>query len=160
MVDDIDNPVDGQLPGWEIAVLLLAGFRALVDETHESLAKRGHSGARPAHGFTLQAIGSGATNVELAARLGVSKQAAAKTIRALEREGYVARSAHETDARRLVIRPTKRGQEFLRLSAMAFDQALAVWRKRVGAEAVDQLGATLRALDLPTGRFDLAAWSG
>lgn len=160
MVDDIDNPVDNQVPGWHLALLLLAGFRELVDETHRRLAEQGHAGARPTHGFALQAIGGGATNAELATRLGVTKQAAAKTITSLERERYVTRTNDTIDARRVIVRPTERGIQFLSLSATAFELAVAEWRARVGTDAVDQLGATLRGLGLKTGRFDLAAWSG
>lgn len=160
MVDDIDNPVDYQVPGWQLALLLLAGFRDLVDETHRTLAGQGHSGARPAHGFALQAIGTGTTNADLATRLGVSKQAAAKTISSLEREGYVERIDDNADGRRIVVRPTQRGIEFLNLSATAFESAVDRWRARAGAQAVDRLGVTLRELNLPPTRFDLAAWSG
>ncbi|MFC6705931.1 MarR family winged helix-turn-helix transcriptional regulator [Flexivirga alba] len=160
MVDDIDNPVDDQVPGWHLALLLLAGFRDLVDETHQRLADEGHAGARPAHGFALQAIGPGATNADLATRLGVTKQAAAKTIASLEREGYVERAGDTADGRRVIVRPTTRGIEFLALSASAFEHAVTVWRDRVGTEAIDRLGSTLHQLDLPVGRFDLAAWSG
>ena len=160
MVDDIDNPVDYQVPGWQLALLLLAGFRDLVDETHRCLAEQGHAGARPAHGFALQAIGDGATNAEVATRLAVTKQAAAKTIASLEREGYVERSGDTADARRVIVRPTTRGVEFLNLSAAAFEQAVTAWRHRAGNEAVDGLGNTLHQLGLTLGRFDLAAWSG
>jgi len=160
MVDDIDNPVDDQVPGWHLALLLLAGFRDLVDETHRSLAEQGHPGARPAHGFALQAIGAGSTNAELAAALGVSKQAAAKTIASLEREGYVERTSDARDARRVIVHPTPRGAEFLTLSAFAFERATARWRQRIGDDAVHDLALALRELNLPTTRFDLAAWSG
>lgn len=160
MVDDIDNPIDYQVPGWQLALLLLAGFRDLVDETHRRLAEQGHAGARPAHGFALQAIGDGATNADLATSLGVTKQAAAKTIASLEREGYVERSNDSTDARRRIVCPTERGADLLSLSAAAFQDAVAAWRQRVGADAVDALGATLSRLDLSAGRLDLAAWSG
>lgn len=160
MVDDIDNSVDDQVPGWQLALLLLAGFRDLVDETHRLLAGQGHAGARPAHGFALQAVGDGATNADLAGRLGVTKQAAAKTIAALEREGYVERSGDAEDARRVIVQRTARGSEFLTLSEAAFEQAVQVWRERSGSAAVDQLGETLQGLRLATVRFDLAAWSG
>jgi len=159
MVDDIDNRVDDQVPSWQLALLLLAGFRDLVDETHRALAEQGHEGSRPAHGFALQAIGAGATTTEVAGRLGVSKQAAAKTVASLEREGYVERCGDTADARRVIVSLTPRGIEFLRLSAVAFDRAAARWRERVGDEAIRQLGITLGELDLPTTRFDLAAWS-
>ena len=47
---------------------------------------------RPAHGFAMQAIGlRGATATEAGRRLGISKQAAGKTIDRLEELGYVRR---------------------------------------------------------------------
>jgi len=71
--------------GFELPMLLFAGFRSIIDELHAELARRGHPDLRPAHGFALQAIGhGGATATETGRRLGVSKQAAGKTIERLE----------------------------------------------------------------------------
>src|SRR5476649_2044731 len=53
----------------------------------------GHPDARPLHGFALQAIGSGSSISELGRRLGVSKQAAAKTASSVVRLGYASRAA-------------------------------------------------------------------
>ncbi len=73
------------MTGAELALRLLAAFRGLVDELHDRPAAEGHPAARPIHGFALQAIGpQGATAAELGVRLGVSKQAAGKTIDGLE----------------------------------------------------------------------------
>ena len=47
----------GDGPGYELPLLLLAGFRAVIDEAHEDLAARGHPELRPAHGFAMRAIG-------------------------------------------------------------------------------------------------------
>lgn len=52
--------------GFEFALLLAGAFRAFIDRVHGELARNGHPGARPAHGFALQAIGPhGATISEL-----------------------------------------------------------------------------------------------
>ena len=81
---------------------------------------------RPAHGFALQAIGpDGATATQACRRLGISKQAAGKTIERLEELGYVRRAGDETDRRRKLVRITPRGQEALGLSAMIFDDIRA-----------------------------------
>lgn len=166
---DTDNQVDhqgGRVAGWELAVLLLGGFRTLVDAMHALLAQRGHPGARPVHGFALQAIGSGATASEVALRLGVTKQAAAKTLGRLEQDGYVARSTDPADARRKIVVPTARGHDLLRECARAFEEVVAGWRARVGDAAVDTVGETLAALGAAgsdpsrIGRLDVAAWSG
>ena len=68
-------------PGWVLPLLLFGGFRALIDRLHDELARQGHPDMRPAYGFAMQAIGrDGATASELGRRLGVSKQAAGKTV--------------------------------------------------------------------------------
>ncbi len=140
--------------------MLLEGFRSLVDHTHRLLAVRGHPGVRPAHGFTLQAIGAGATASEVGNRLGVSKQAAAKTLSALEAEGYVSRSTDPEDARRRTIVLTPHGHDLLRESERAFDEALGAWRDTIGDERVGTLVEALVELDLPAAhRLDLGAWS-
>src|ERR1700745_3968767 len=87
--------------GFELPLLLFGGFRSIIDELHAELARRGPPDVRPAHGFALQAIGlDGATATEAGRRLGISKQAAGKTIDRLEVLGYVHRSADDAARRR------------------------------------------------------------
>src|SRR3984885_10980260 len=84
--------------GYELPLLLFAGFRSVIDELHAELARRGHQDMRPAHGFAMQAIGfSGATATEVGRRLGISKQAAGKTVERLEALGYVERAGDRPD---------------------------------------------------------------
>src|SRR6202161_4328807 len=91
-------------------MFLFAWFRSIIDELHAELARRGHPDLRPAHGFALQAIGhGGATATEAGRRLGISKQAAGKTIERLEELGYVHRAGDETDRRRQVSPAPPRG---------------------------------------------------
>ncbi len=98
--------------GFELPLLLFGGFRSIIDELHAELARRGHPDVRPAHGFALQAIGlGGATATETGRRLGISKQAAGKTIDRLEELGYVRRSGDDADRRRKLARLTPRGVE-------------------------------------------------
>ena len=102
---------------------MVGAFRALIDELHRTLAESGHREARPVHGFALQAIGpDGCSASELGRRLGVSKQAAAKTVASLERAGYVCRRPDPEDGRAVRLLRTARGEEMLTLSA-AFFQA-------------------------------------
>lgn len=126
--------------GFELPLLLIGAFRAIVDELHAELAKLGHPDARPLHGFALQAVGPDGTTVsELGRRLGVSKQAAAKTAAGLERIGYVAREPHPTDARANRLRRTPRGEEMLRLSAEIFTRLRAGWIEEIGAQRMRAL---------------------
>jgi DNA-binding MarR family transcriptional regulator len=130
--------------GFELPLLLLGAFRSLIDELHRTLTESGHGEARPLHGFALQAIGTDGTTVsELGRRLAVTKQAAAKTARALEQIGYVRRQPDPADGRAVLLLRTARGEEMLALSASFFDAyhrrlARALGRPRL-AELEDDL---------------------
>ncbi|HEY1675632.1 MAG TPA: helix-turn-helix domain-containing protein, partial [Streptosporangiaceae bacterium] len=87
--------------GADLAQLLLGGFRILADQATVELTARGYEEIRPAQEFALQAILSGADNAsDLGRRMSVTKQAAAKTIAALEERNYVAREPDPADKRR------------------------------------------------------------
>jgi DNA-binding MarR family transcriptional regulator len=130
--------------GWELPLLLIGAFRAILEDLHDQLADAGHPRARPIHGFALQAVGrDGVTVSELGRRLGVSKQAAAKTVANLETLGYVHRVAHPEDQRATLIKRSARGDEMLALSAQTFGRIYAKIAQRLG-EA--QLGAVEAAL--------------
>src|SRR6201992_3955477 len=93
-------PEVDETPGFELPLLLLAGFRTLIDQLHRELAARGHPDMRPAHGFAMQAIGlAGTTSTDLGRRLGVSKQAAGKTVARLAERGYAERWADPVGGR-------------------------------------------------------------
>lgn len=138
--------------GYELPLLLLGAFRAIVDELHAELARRGHQQARPIHGFALQALGAeGATIGELGRRLGVSKQAAAKTARSLEEAGYAHRTPHPSDGRAWTLTRTALGTEMLVLSAEIFDQLREAWARRLGWQRMDDLEQDLAQIASPLG---------
>jgi DNA-binding MarR family transcriptional regulator len=148
--------------GYELPLLLFGGFRAIIDELHAELTRRGHPDLRPAHGFTMQAIGlGGATASEVGRRLGISKQAAGKTVDRLETLGYVRRGGDDADRRRKLIRLTARGIEALTLSAMIFGDIRARWAQTLGPARLDDLEAALRTM-VPgeTFRLDVPGWFG
>jgi DNA-binding MarR family transcriptional regulator len=149
-------------PGWVLPVLLYGGFRTLVDRLHAELARQGHPDVRPAYGFAMQAIGrDGATATELGRRLGVSKQAAGKTVDRLAELGYAERSADAADARRKLVRLTPRGHDVLARSAAVFEQLRAEWVARLGRDRVRAIEADLQAVVPPTAiRLDAASWFG
>ncbi len=150
------------MPGHELALRLLLGFRLLVDELHDELARQGHPDVRPLHGFVLQAIGpDGATAAELGRRLGVSKQAAGKTVDGLERLGYVERSPDPADARRTTIRLTARADDCLARSAVIFGQLREQWAERIGRTHLARLEDDLRTLTPADAfRLDAPGWFG
>ncbi|MFG2003396.1 MarR family winged helix-turn-helix transcriptional regulator [Spirillospora sp. NPDC048911] len=148
-------------PGFELPLRLLLGFRVIIDELHAELARRGHPGLKPMYGFACQAIGAGATAVELGRRMGVSKQAAGKTIDQLAKLGYVERATDPADARRKIVRLTPRGVESLTLSAQIFDQIRARWVESLGADRVRAMEQDLRTMTPPNPfQLDMPRWFG
>lgn len=147
-------------PGYELPLLLLLGFRTLIDDLHEQLAREGHPDARPLHGFVFQAIGRhGTSAAELGRRLGVSKQAAGKTIAALEGLGYVQRVNDPRDSRRKLVMLTAHGEDMLRRSVRIFDALHAEWEQTLGRERLGELEADLRTVTAGRGlRLDIPGW--
>ena len=148
--------------GFELPLLLVSAFRELIDSLHAELDKHGHGEARPIHGFALQAIGpDGATVSELGRRLGVTKQAAAKTAAGLEQIGYITRRPSPDDARATVLTRTPRGEEMLDLSAAIFEQLRRGWVRRLGAEKVRAIEDGLAEIVTSSGGAkigDLPGW--
>ncbi|MEV4198558.1 MarR family winged helix-turn-helix transcriptional regulator [Micromonospora globbae] len=152
---------DPDRPGFLLPLLLLAGFRTLIDDLHAELARQGHSDLRPLHGFVLQAVSNGTTASELGQRLGVSKQAAGKTVDRLVALGYLERADDPADARRKLVRPTDRGLDGLRRSAVVFDQLRDRWAATLGPDRVAAIEDDLRRM-VPADvfRLDVPGWFG
>ncbi|NUW43728.1 MarR family winged helix-turn-helix transcriptional regulator [Nonomuraea rhodomycinica] len=148
--------------GFELPLRLLLAFRVLIDELHAELARQGHPDIRPMHGFVMQAIGpAGTTAVELGRTLGVSKQAAGKTIDTLERIGYVERSIDPHDTRRKIARLTPHGMDALNRSARIFDTLRARWAEELGEERLHALESDLRRMTPDNlWRLDIPGWFG
>ncbi len=150
------------MPGYELALRLLAAFRLIVDELHAELARQGHPDTRPMHGFVFQAIGTGGiTAVELGRRVGISKQAAGKTIGNLERLGYVRREPGQEDRRQKVVVLTDRGYDMLARSARIFDELQAGWEVKIGTDRLRNFEADLRKITEDAGfTLDMPGWLG
>ncbi len=147
--------------GADLALLLLGGFRGLVDAAVVELAAKGFDDVRPVHDFALRAIASGADSAsELGRRLSVSKQAAAKTIAVLVARGYVARGADPADGRRKRLEVTPRGFEVMEVGAAIFDELRARWEQQLGVDGLALLEAQLSTLvgDAPV-RADAPGWA-
>ncbi|WP_198167167.1 MarR family winged helix-turn-helix transcriptional regulator [Microbispora sp. ATCC PTA-5024] len=149
-------------PGFELPMRFLLAFRVLIDELHAELARRGHAEMRPMHGIVLQAITrGGSTAADLGRLLGVSKQAAGKTIDGLERLGYVHRVPDPHDTRRKIVRLTERGADSLEQSARIFDELRARWARELGEDRLRALEDDLRRMTPPDlFRLDVPGWFG
>src|SRR5271155_5110245 len=133
--------------GADLALLLLGGFRILVDDVILELTERGYDDVRPVHDFAMRAIAAGADNAsELGRRLSGSKQTAAKTVAVLEERGYVARDVDPIDARRKRLQVTALGFEVMRVGEVVFDELRDKWKRKIGAEQLERLEFDLAAL--------------
>lgn len=133
-------------PGFVLPLLLLAGFESINDEANRRLAEQGHPNIRSAYGFAMQAVGRGATVSEVGRVLGISKQAATKTVNRLVELGYLRIDADPNDARRKVATPTDRGLDMLNRSAMIFEEIADEWAAAIGKRRLGQLEDDLDGL--------------
>ncbi|HET6988511.1 MAG TPA: MarR family transcriptional regulator [Kribbella sp.] len=127
---------------------------ALADELQHRLAADGFEDARFADGVVFQHLVSGPVTIStLADRLGVTQQAASKTVADLQKRRYVARTADPQDARARHVVLTDRGQAVItaaRKHRAALDaelrHALGTDRvesaRRLLVETLTHLGAT------------------
>jgi DNA-binding MarR family transcriptional regulator len=116
---------------------LFAGW-ALAGEVQRRLGADGHGDLRFADGFVFQHLIPGPLPVTaLAKRLGVTQQAASKSVADLERRGYVARAPDPADARARLVTLTPRAQDAIeggRRHRAAIEAELA---ERLGARRVE-----------------------
>jgi DNA-binding MarR family transcriptional regulator len=132
-------------PPFELAWLLSNTFRHITQEVQTRLVEEGFPELRPTVGFAFQQLaGGGATGGELAAFLGVSKQAASQMVDELERHG-LARRTPGSDGRTKTVVLTERGRECTRAAARIGTEIEQRWAARLGADRLDALVADLSA---------------
>ncbi|GAA4941121.1 winged helix DNA-binding protein [Actinoplanes utahensis] len=141
-------------------MLLLGGFRGLVDAATEELARRGYQDVRPVHDFAMRAIAAGADSAsDLGRNLSVAKQSAAKTIAVLVERGYVIREPDPHDARRKRLQVTPLGFEVMREGEAIFDELRIRWQRQLGtAEFANFEGQLAKLVGAGSVRFDTPGW--
>ena len=133
---------DARVP---LARLLAMAYRQLIDDLHARLAEHGHPDVSPSFGYVLLAVRDAkTTGADVAALLGVTKQAASKTIDAMERAGYVKRTPHDDDARAKEIVITARGRRFLATVEAIYGELEDEWARVTSKKRVEALRADLR----------------
>ncbi len=136
-----DGFSDDRVP---IARLMAMAFRGLVDALHQRLRDRGIDGIRPAYGFVLLAVRARPMTInEVAAFLGVSKQAASKQIDGMESAGYVRRVVVARDSRERRVELTELGRRTLTAAEEIYGELEAEWAEVIGEEELERLRAQL-----------------
>lgn len=137
---------------------LLAAAASLVDAIHAGVAARGFADLRPTHGFAFTLFSHGGATVgELAAHLGVTKQAASQLVDELVGKGYVMRNPHPDDARARLIVLTDKGWACTRAADDAAAEAIRPWTKTLGEQRIRTLAGDLARI-APSGPLRPALW--
>lgn len=135
--------------GWEPTVPALVQFVAAArgPSLRAAFAEAGLDGIRPAQAVALVPLATGRLHAsEVADRLGVSRQAVAQGIAALERNRYVTRVPNPADARSRIIELTPRGRKALRVMRSNMLDVEDRWRQVLGEQRLDELRKTLQIL--------------
>jgi DNA-binding MarR family transcriptional regulator len=134
---------------WEPTVPALVQMVAAsgAPRLRAAFAAAGLDGIRPAQAVALIPLITGGLHAsDLADRLGVSRQAVAQALAALERHGYVSRESNPADARTRIIELTPRGRQALRvMRANALDSEKR-WQQTLGQRRFDDLRKSMRML--------------
>lgn len=141
-----------------LARLLALAYNSMIDSLHERLRSRGWHDVRPAFGFHLLALRDAPlTTTELAARLGISKQAVSKLAEVMIDQALLERTQHESDGRQWLLALAPRGHALLADVELVYAELEAEWAAIIGDTALDQTRkrlakvlATLHDGSLPT----------
>jgi DNA-binding MarR family transcriptional regulator len=125
---------------------LFAGW-AMADEIQRRMAAGGFADVRFSDGVVFQHLIDGPLTIgALAERLGVSQQAASKSVTDIERRGYVARTADPADARARLVGLTARGEAAIESARRERAALAAELSERLGPRRVE--GARRVLLDV------------
>lgn len=143
----LDLPVLTSLAGSAVDERLLRDLRAA-----------GHRSVRRSHGYVIQLlVEEEPTVTEIASRLGISQQAASKSVADLERLGYVERRADDRDRRARRVSMTTRGRELLSQTRELRQRLAQELLDVAGADDVAAARRTLHALLGVTGAREAVA---
>ncbi|MDM5248507.1 MarR family transcriptional regulator [Lysinibacillus sp. G4S2] len=131
----------------DLTSLLSLSFSTSINELHDRLSVMGFGDIRPVHGFMFKCIiPNGATGIEIAEYLGITKQAVSKMVDYLEHRGYVMRKAHPTDKRGKIIVLTERGWLVVNAKKKILAEIEQQWITKIGVERLQTLKEDLTTL--------------
>ncbi|MGW1739226.1 MarR family winged helix-turn-helix transcriptional regulator [Nocardia sp. NPDC001965] len=142
----------------DLPLLLLAAAAEVTDTVNRGVADAGFGDIRPAHGFAFVRMApDGATVGEIAAHLGVTKQAASQLVEELVKKGYAERNPHPVDARARLITLTERGWAATRAADAALARFAEAWGRTLGPAELVRLRTALARVVTP-GRVRPSVW--
>jgi DNA-binding MarR family transcriptional regulator len=131
-----------------IGALLRVPWEAVQLHVLTRLHERGYDDFDPSFLAIFRYPGpQGARPTDVAAQLGISKQALNYQLRELERLGYLEREPHPDDLRAKRIVLTPRGTAAIGIIREAVAEVEAVWAERLGARRFEQLRSLLAELN-------------
>ncbi|WP_330183692.1 MarR family winged helix-turn-helix transcriptional regulator [Nocardia sp. NBC_01503] len=133
--------------------LLNAAARTLAAELDAGLAAAGFSDLRAAHAPIFQAIDPGGTRLaDLAARIGVTKQAMSEPIRHLETQAYIEVMPDPVDKRARLVRLTPKGESVVTAGMEVVNRFDAQLDSAIGAAEVARMRQVLTKIINGAGR--------
>jgi DNA-binding MarR family transcriptional regulator len=134
-----------------IGPLLRFPLEAIRARIRDELSAAGYDDLGPAHFQILQApTPDGMRPTDLAARGQMTKQAANRLIRHLERRGYLRLEADAGDQRARIVRLTSRGWKLIARIRETVEQIEREWTAEIGARRFEELRRTLKQLSTIT----------
>ena len=120
---------------------------AIAEETKAELAAQGFGDVRPAHNAVFALVAGGVGRVtDMAAALGMTKQAVTLMVDHLEAGGYLKRAPDPDDGRAKVVRLSRRGRAAAAVSAQTAAGLDRRWEQTIGRRRLDECKAALAEL--------------
>jgi DNA-binding MarR family transcriptional regulator len=127
-----------------LGLLLLEAFRWFDDGLLASLKELGWQQIGPAQSLAMTYLGAGGIRIsDLARRLGVSRQAAQKTVSELEQAKLVATEVDPSNSRAKIVSLTALGETNVAVVLEVYSQVELKLSKRVGASKMAKMRKTL-----------------
>jgi DNA-binding MarR family transcriptional regulator len=138
----------------DFAILLAAGYRALVDELRGAHLAAGLD-LRPSFGFVIRAVAAEQPTINrLAELLDVTKQAASQLADEVQAAGYLERFEDPADRRRRRLRLTPEGERVRAIALQTSAELERYLEAEVGPEALAACRRALIALVTRNGALD------
>ena len=134
-------------PPLTIGSMLRSAWTELIDEVFEKLVAAGFDDLRPVHQPILRDVLTASLRPsELAARLGLSKQAANDLVREFEAKGYITLEPDRDDGRAKRIVATERGWQASETAQASSNAVGRRWAELVGDERYAVFEEVLREI--------------